>query len=291
MDLDTNFSNFSLNTLDYIAVKNFYDNYSDKLLDQYSIEEFLRSLGLMIDNTLTRDCFLLFSSLKPVTVKLCVCNEDKTIYKDIRIEKNNIYNLINICMSYINEHLSSVIPESALKEIILNSFIHADYNSLTIHKITITPSYLEIYNPGEFIKDYKPEDFKNKNINKTINNKKIYDILSCLTRKEDASLKNVYKICKKDGVAITYKLGNLGFWFIFKYKNDVRNDVINKLSFVDISVKNILIRFPDYTASQIGLLVGKSDRTIQRSMDKLKQAGILQRTGSKKAGFWQVNAS
>lgn len=55
------------------------------------------------------------------------------------------------------------IPLKALREIICNSFAHARYNSNTEHEITINPSIVRIYNPGEFPIGYKPEDFGYEN--------------------------------------------------------------------------------------------------------------------------------
>ena len=51
------------------------------------------------------------------------------------------------------------IPLDALREIIVNSFAHANYMGVTENKIDITPSQIEIYNPGEFPIKLKPEMF------------------------------------------------------------------------------------------------------------------------------------
>ncbi len=46
-----------------------------------------------------------------------------------------------------------------LREIFCNSFAHTRYNTFTEHEISIHPSMVRIYNPGEFPHWYKPEDF------------------------------------------------------------------------------------------------------------------------------------
>ena len=51
------------------------------------------------------------------------------------------------------------VPIEAIREIVVNAFAHANYRSDTEHKISITPSFIDIYNPGEFPINYKPEDF------------------------------------------------------------------------------------------------------------------------------------
>ncbi len=87
---------------------------------------------------------------------------------------DNIYNLIDIATVYINEHMNRKVefddkstsrieipevPVDAVREIIVNVFAHTNYRSFTKHEIYITPTMIDIYNPGEFPINYKPEDF------------------------------------------------------------------------------------------------------------------------------------
>lgn len=52
-----------------------------------------------------------------------------------------------------------VIPEKALREIIVNAFAHADYETSPEIEIGIHPGKIEIYNPGSFPDDLTPLDF------------------------------------------------------------------------------------------------------------------------------------
>ena len=38
----------------------------------------------------------------------------------------------------------------AIREIVVNSFAHADYRGISENEIDITPTRVEIYNPGTF---------------------------------------------------------------------------------------------------------------------------------------------
>ena len=84
-------------------------------------------------------------------------------FSDINRVHGNIYNLIEVAISYIKEHMNwkvefdgqntsrievPEVPVDAIREIVVNAFAHANYRSITEHEITITPSFIEIYNPG-----------------------------------------------------------------------------------------------------------------------------------------------
>lgn len=54
------------------------------------------------------------------------------------------------------------IPVEAIREIVVNSFAHANYRGVTENEIAITPTQIEIYNPGEFPINLSPDMFVKK---------------------------------------------------------------------------------------------------------------------------------
>ena len=67
------------------------------------------------------------------------------------------------------------IPVEAIREIVVNSFAHADYRGVTENEIDITPTQIEIYNPGTFPDDLTPFDFIERNLSSFRRNKLILD--------------------------------------------------------------------------------------------------------------------
>jgi len=49
------------------------------------------------------------------------------------------------------------IPVKAIREIVINSLVHADYYGDSDFQATIGPKTIEIYNPGTFVDGYTPE--------------------------------------------------------------------------------------------------------------------------------------
>lgn len=176
-----------------------------------------------------------------------------------------------------------------MREIICNSFEHARYNSNTEHEITIHPSMVRIYNPGEFTIGYKPEDFVHENIPSKVRNPLILKTLFLSEDVESYSsgLKRVYSECEKNNINIDYVIGREGFTFIFK--RNVVNSVVNvNLSVDEEMIINIIKANPNYSSETISKLINKSSISVQRVIAELKKKGFIERIGGTRR-YWKVN--
>ena len=50
----------------------------------------------------------------------------------------------------------------------------------------------------------------------------------------------------------------------------------------------VIAAHPDYSAAQIATEIGKTARTVEKYIAKLKDAGILVRIGPKLGGYWEI---
>lgn len=55
------------------------------------------------------------------------------------------------------------------------------------------------------------------------------------------------------------------------------------------SVLTAIASDPSITTSDIQSTTGLSESTVYRAVRKLREKGILQRTGSKKSGKWEIS--
>ena len=75
-------------------------------------------------------------------------------------------------------------------------------------------------------------------------------------------------------------------------KNDTRNDTRNRIGNLSKIEKSVLVEMqkkPHITRSEICEQLGVSASTVVRATKKLKVLGIVNRIGSTKAGYWNVN--
>ena len=304
---------YGMESVDSNALKSFYTKSVAcgrlEPLQEYNEEELLTILGLYKDGKLNNAGYFLFSSKEPTVLKMAVYVTDARLnFSDINRVHGNIYNLIDIATKYISDHMNwrvdfddkstarieiPEVPIEAIRETVVNAFAHANYRSYTEHEISITPTLIEIYNPGEFPLNYKPEDFVNARIGSMPRNKKISDVLYKCKNVEiqGSGLRKTYNSCKENSVKCEYLIYDFGFRFIFHRNNvtvNVTQNVTVKLINTDYMILNLLKEKPDYTREVLANKIGRTVRTVQRSLDKLTKAGKIIRIGSDKTGYWEV---
>ena len=314
---ENNLTTFGIEDIDSKALKSFYTRAVNcgrlEPLETYDEKELLTMLGLMIDDKLTNAGYFLFSSKEPTVLKMAVCATDQRIsFLDINRVHDNIYNLIDIATVYINQHMNwrvefdgkstarieiPEVPVDAVREIVVNAFAHANYRSITEHEIDITPTMIDIYNPGEFPINYKPEDFAERRIQSMPRNRKILDVLyrSKNVEVQGSGIRKVLELCAVNNIKYEYYNNEFGFRFSFHRNNVTLNVTTDVTSYVPIVLNNtdkevlsLLKEKPEQTREEIASKIGKTVRTVQRSLDKLKEAKKITRIGNKNYGYWEI---
>lgn len=314
---ENNLTTFGMDDVDFKALKNFYTRAVNcgrlEALETYDEKELLIMLGLMVNDKLTNAGYFLFSSKQPTVLKTAVYATDKRInFLDINRFNDNIYNLIDIATVYINQHINwkvefddkgisrieiPEVPVGAIREIVVNAFAHANYRSITEHEIAITPTVIDIYNPGEFPINYKPEDFAERRIQSMPRNRKILDILyrSKNVEVQGSGIRKVLELCRANNVKYGYYNNEFGFRFSFYRNNatvdttgDASTKTVKKLNKLDVEVLHLLKKNPIYTIEKIAQKTGKTTRTVQRTLNKLKEVGKVVRIGNKVSGYWEI---
>lgn len=299
-------------TIDDISFKSLEKFYNKAILcgrlkeEKFDPEKILLKLGLMKNNKLTNAAYYLFSNKCPIVLKMAIfATDEKLTFLDINRINGNIIDLIEEANEYVKRNIRwkadivgmkrveiPEVPLKALREIVCNSFAHARYNSNTEHEITIHPSMIRIYNPGEFPIGLTPEDFINTNTPWVIRNPLILKTLFLSDDVESYSsgFKRVYDECGKNNVKIEYELKREGFCFIFnRYViNDVINDVINvTLTHDEKMVVNLILSNSNITIENISEVINKKPRTVQRILNSLREKKMIERIGGTR-GYWKV---
>ncbi|HBX75329.1 MAG TPA: ATP-dependent DNA helicase [Acidaminococcaceae bacterium] len=317
---ENNLTQYGLDAVDKDSLEEFYKRaVSCGRLEEmaaYNAEELLTGLGLYEQGKLTNAGYYLFSNKKPAVLKLAVYVTDERInFSDIGRIEDNVFNLIRRGFSYIKEHINwrvengngtsrvevPEIPVEAIREIVVNSFAHADYRGISENEIDITPTKVEIYNPGQFPAGLSPEMFARQRIRSMPRNRVI---LNTLYKSKDVEIfgngfRKVYALCDKFSIRIEAAFENDGFAFIFyrdTYQEHVTQNVTISVTDHDKEVKiptearvyMLLKEDPTQTRESLAEKTGRTVRTIQRALDKLSVAGKIRRIGSNKTGYWEI---
>ena len=312
---ENNKTNFGIEVIDHDALRRFYDqSVSCGRLDPlpiYDEQELLTGLGLLVDGKLTNAGYYLFSSKEPVVLKAAIYSTDARIsFNDIQRWKGGIFNLIDKGILYIKNNIRwrvessgkaerievPEIPIDAIREIVVNSFAHANYRGETEHEIDITPTEVEIYNPGSFPMNLTPESFVSKKRKSLPRNKVILEMLYKCKNVEmfGSGFKKVYSLCESEGIKVKYDLDPYGFSFFFLRNSDnVPSKVLlNKddewMNDVDRSVFSLIKEKPTLSSKEISDQLNRTPRTIQRSLSSLKERGKIKRIGTMRRGYWEI---
>ncbi len=270
--------------------------------------EALNKLGLINDEGFLNNAgYYLFGNNGPVLLKEVIYPTDERInFSDLKQFRGNIFECIDEGMRYIqnNIHYSAEIvgarrvetpeiPLKAIREIVINAFAHCKYQKGDYNEIAITQSKIKIYNPGSIINDVSPLDFASGKIGSKIRNPLIAMVLfkNGLIDAFGTGFDRTFKVCTENGVDYEYSNDEFGFTFIFKRKNII-NDKINENKKINILDQKIKIALNDnsyITIPQLAKKTKKSEATIYRHLVFLCNAGIIERVGSRKTGYWRVN--
>ena len=308
---------YTIEDIDKEALKAFYDKATacGRLpAEPYDGEKLLHKLGLLRNGKLNNAGNVLFGSGGPVVLKMAVfATDEKLTFLDISRLENNIFRLAGEAVSYVNKNIRwraeieglyrkeiPEIPQNALREIIVNSFAHAQYGTASQHEIDIHPGKVVIYNPGEFPPKLTPEDFVRQDLQSVLRNELIAKTLYLCHDIESfgSGFKRVFNACREADVKYGYNKMPFGFSFVF-YRNDPNksepankekagNDRPDGFTPSEAAVYELLKDQPNLTREELAGRIGKTLKTVQRALDSLKAKRLIQRVGTSKTGYWDV---
>jgi len=197
-------------------------------------QDTLQRLNLIKDGRLKNAGVCLFSTLKPLTLKLAVYATDARLsFIDNRIFKGNLFECIEAAYQYFAEHTrwraeivgmerveTPEVPIEAVREIIVNSFAHMKVNESSFNELYITPSRIHVYNPGFLVKDKSPLDFASGKEGPVARNPLINTVLYLNKTIESfgTGFARVFDACDRRGVKYNYGNNSFGFYFEFMRK-------------------------------------------------------------------------
>lgn len=180
----------------------------------------------------------------------------------------------------------------AIRETLVNMLIHADYFNPTHPRIRIFSNKIEFYNPGGFPKPL--EEIKNKDISLPRN-----PILTKLFRMIKLAENAGYGIDKIESNWQQYNNTKPNYITEFDstivsltlnkdVNNDVNNDVNINLSKNEQIVIEEIRKNAKISAAKLSLVLKINTRNTQKTLERLKTKGVIERIGPNKGGYWEI---
>jgi ATP-dependent DNA helicase RecG len=183
------------------------------------------------------------------------------------------------------------IPETALREAILNAIVHKDYTSGSPVQISVYNNKIIIWNAGELPDKWTVEHLKKKHPSIPFNP----DIANAFFRAGmiEAWGRGTVKIisdCKKANAHIpnfTYDLS--GFVVEFPYESMKASTIkISKSLGTSEKIIALILHNEKITIPELSKQLTVSLATIKRILQQLQLENKIERVGSNKNGIWKV---
>ncbi|RYM33983.1 winged helix-turn-helix transcriptional regulator [Brumimicrobium glaciale] len=197
----------------------------------------------------------------------------------------------------------------AMREALVNLLMHADYFSPAYSRIRIFEDSIEFYNPGGLpkpIEELKEKDLsipRNPIISKLFRMVRLAENAGFGFDKIDSKWKEynnsdpIYDITFDSTIVklITEIVEEIDV----ESDRDISEEIRKKFGMISERIRNdfgkatedtflIIVEEPYTTAKEIAEQIGKTARTVENYIEKLKNANIIERKGSTKAGYWVI---
>ena len=248
-----------IDDIDEEILKSFYNKgkNSERIKFDYNgVKETLVKLKLLKGNKLLNAGHITFSKEARLSVKLGVFATDtKNTINDMNWIHANIYDALSFCETYFRNntkwqvefndgsrpgwHREEIpeVPFKAIREALLNSFIHRDYLSPISNEFCIFKDRIEIFNPGEFNNKFNIEEYLDGGGASICRNELLANTIYLSEDIEafGTGLKKINDLCKEANVKVDFvKDGTVGFRVKF-YRKNVEIEYVRKFDFKSLT--------------------------------------------------------
>jgi ATP-dependent DNA helicase RecG len=178
------------------------------------------------------------------------------------------------------------VPFKAIREALLNSFIHRDMLSPIANEFCIFKDRIEVFNPGEFNNEYQIEDYLNGGGKSICRNKLLSSTIYLSEDIESfgTGLKKINDLCKEADVKVEFIKDHVGFCVIFRRK-DVEIEYVRKFDFKSLSnqEKKIILYLEKYgsiTRKDVEQLLDIKGRRANDILTSLLKAKVIEFIGN-----------
>jgi ATP-dependent DNA helicase RecG len=194
------------------------------------------------------------------------------------------------------------VPQSALREAVLNALVHRDYAVPAPIQIRVYEDKLKIWNPAILPENWSIEKLLGEHSSHPYNP----DIANCFFRAGEIEswgrgIQRIFDSCRDaETPEPEIRLSGHDLWLEFPFSAEyLKSFSINTSetlvkTLVKTPVKtpeailSVLKKQPDLTLAEVAHLLGKSISAVERAAKKLGEQEKLRYIGPQKGGYWEV---
>lgn len=195
------------------------------------------------------------------------------------------------------------VPEDALRETLFNAICHSQYNYGVPIQISVYADKMYIANCGQLPENWTVDNLFRKHASRPYNpNIANVFYLAGFIESWGRGIEKICAVCKADGLPKPeFEVSAGGIMVKFTAPRErvvhgpkvvtdgVTNGVTDGVTDAEKRILNELYVDPDYTYVVLAEKIGVSKKTVAEHIKSLKAKGIIERKGSSKKGYWQIN--
>jgi ATP-dependent DNA helicase RecG len=184
------------------------------------------------------------------------------------------------------------IPETALREAVLNAIAHKDYSGNTPVQIRVYPDKVVIWNQGQLPDNWTVAQLLQVHPSVPYN-PAIANVFfrAGLIEACGSGILRMVNDCEKENAPMPlFKYDFSGFIIEFEAKKVVSSQEMSVIGSEKSSEKilSLMKEQSDITIEELAKRIGISTRAIEKHIQNLKTADKIRRKGSDKLGVWEV---
>ncbi len=290
----------TVQSLDFSKIGNFIEkvNSTGRFSLLKNDVEALEKLSFLKNGIPTNAAMILFSKENlRYNVHIGRFKTPSTIIDD-KLICGNLYDIIDESMLFITSHIKfafeitgettqrTEIPEypmDGIRELLLNSLVHRNYQSLIDIQIKIFDTSISFFNPSGLFGNLTVEDLKTDSYQASTRNKLIAEALYLTNdiEKYGSGFIRIRKaIADYPTMKFEYKEIANGFYAELNYTTQKERVPENQLKIIGFMNKN-----PQITIPELAYAIGISEH---ENIAKLKIKGHIERIGPDRGGHWRV---
>jgi len=206
------------------------------------------------------------------------------------------------------------VPETALREALLNALCHSNYARGIPVQISVYEDKLYIANSGQLPESWTIDNLMTKHTSIPFNPNVAHVLyLAGLIESWGRGIEKICSACQEDGVAkpqFTINPGDIMIRFSAPEERIVRSSiyrvtdnrlaermleyraiegVTDRVTDKEVEILSLLEEDPAYTYTTLSERTSTSRKTISLIIKALKEKGIIERVGSDVKGYWKIN--
>lgn len=190
------------------------------------------------------------------------------------------------------------VPEEAMREALLNALCHKQYQSGVPIQISVYEDKLYIANCGCLPENWTLENLISKHASSPYNpNIAHVFYLAGFIESWGRGIEKICLACERDGVPqpeYTINPSDIMVKFtaprdrVIRVTERVTVKVTEKVTDKEQELLTLLTEDPGYTMPQLAARLSVSRKTVAARLKKLKDAGLIERIGSDRKGYWKL---